>query len=886
MTMPSTTNKTAEKTLTPMMRQYIEIKDMHKDSILFYRMGDFYEMFLEDAVIASKALGIVLTSRNKNDDIPLCGVPYHSSEVYISKLIRAGYSVAICEQVGDPKAKGIVERKVVRTITQGTITNQSLIDEKENNFLVSIFSENREGKLGLSQLDISTGEFLVCELLGFKELEMQLSHIKPQEILLPCSLKGKQDFFMSLEKNESWVCRFVDDGLFELENNEILLKSFFKADRLKDLQCENMPNAVRAAGCALRYAQNTQKDSLGHITRLVIFNPSDYLVLDETTQRNLELTRNTQNNTKTGSLLWVLDKTKTPMGARRLKNWLLKPLQNCEEINRRLDGIEEIKNKHSLRENIRILLDKIKDIERIFSRVSIGQVTAKELIGLSASLEVLPGIEKHILDLQSHVYLELKSNWKNCEEIHDLINKYIVEDPPVSAKEGGFIKPGVDQKLDELRAIQTNGNAWMASFEQEERKRTGITSLKIKYNKVFGYFIEVTRANLKNVPSDYIRKQTTVNGERYITSKLKGMESEIISANDKIRVLELELFKDLIEKVSLEKEDILQATRNVSILDVILSLSQVALENGYSRPNINTSKLIEITDGRHPVLEQLSVETHFVANDTVLDGQQNRLMIITGPNMAGKSTYMRQVGLITIMAHIGCFVPAKKAKIGITDRVFTRVGASDNLLHGQSTFMVEMTETAQILRNATSKSLVILDEIGRGTSTFDGLSIAWAVAEELCREIKAKTLFATHYHELTELPETIKGAKNYKVDVSECDDEISFLYKVVLGGANESYGIAVAKLAGIPQAVLKRSKAILQTLEKEERINPLKNKPLKPVKTENTIDKIQSKQLLIFKDATNNNGLLEEIKSINLDMLTPIKALNKIAQWKEKAAKH
>jgi len=875
-----------EKKITPMMRQYNSIKKSYPDTILFFRMGDFYEMFMDDAVIGSKVLGITLTSRSKSENFPLCGIPYHASETYISKLIRAGHSVTICEQFGDPKTtKGIVDRRVVRTITPGTVVNPHLLEEKENNFLVSVVFDRQKNLVGIAQLDVSTGEFLASEFSDssdYRVLESELFRISPSEILIPTYMKAENGFWGKLAK-QNWKYSFVEDTSFAIKNSTERLKKFFKTDNLSDFGCE--PCAIQAAGCVLEYAQKTQQSALSHITTLQRFSPTDYMMLDEVTQRNLEITQSLVDKQKRGSLLWILDKTQTPMGGRLLKRWLLQPLRGTDAINYRLDSVEEVKNKHFLRESIRSCLEEIKDIERIFGRLALGHANPRDIHTLGNSFTGFPKVQEHLLCLESRLYKDIQKRWTNCQDIKNLIEKFIVEDPPIAAKEGGIIRSGVNTEVDKLRKIQKNGHNWIAEFERSERERTKINSLKVKFNKVFGYFIEVTRANLKNVPDDYIRKQTTVNGERYVTTKLKEMESEIISSSEKIKELEYEIFNWVREEIAKEHGKVLRATGNISTLDVIVSLAQTALENGYTRPKVHEGRTLFIKDGRHPVLEQIAEDTSFVPNDAVFREKEDRLMIITGPNMAGKSTFMRQVALIGLMAHLGSFVPAKEADIGVIDRIFTRVGASDNLLKGQSTFMVEMNETAQILKNATENSLVILDEIGRGTSTFDGLSIAWAVSEYLCENIQSKTLFATHYHELTELSSSMDGVVNYKVEAAEQNDNITFLYRVLPGGASKSYGIAVAKLAGIPDTVIKRSKSILNSLEQKYAHET--NEEPKTMLHAGMTARIPV-QLSLFKETSANapkDHLIDEINRVNLDKLTPIKALNKIAQWQEKIAK-
>lgn len=867
-------------TTTPLMRQYLEIKADYQDSVLFFRLGDFYEMFMEDAVLASRVLGITLTSRNKGDEnsVPLCGIPYHSSQGYIAKLIKAGHKVAICEQVEDPKeAKGIVKREVVKVVTPGLVTDMDTLDPKENNYLMAVIAGS--DCFGVAHVDITTGEFRVTEVDGLIQVESELGSLRPREVLLIDSDSGRQ-----LEKQLSAslvdvMCNFVPDWVCEQDYAEEQLKTFFGVSGLQSFGCQDLADAQVAAAAILFYLQQTQKDELRHIRSLQTYHTQSYMVLDETTRRNLELTATLKDGKKHGSLLGVLDRTVTAMGGRMLRQWVHYPLLDQAAILHRQQAVAELVDESLARMDIIEALDGVYDLERLNSKIAMASANAKDLVALRASLEKLPRIDDLLASFTSPYLKELRAQIDMLPELVSLLDEAIVEDPPFVLRDGGIIKDGYDADLDELRVISREGKGWIAALEQQERERTGIPSLKVKFNKVFGYFIEVTHRNLDRVPEDYQRKQTLTNAERFITPGLKEYESKVLNADERMVELEYSLFQKVRLKAAAEGPRVQRSADALAALDALLSLADLAHERNYCRPQIDDSGVLKIEAGRHPVVERMPLKEAFVPNDVELDTESNQLLIITGPNMAGKSTFMRQVALISLMAQIGCFVPAEKAHMGVVDRIFTRVGASDNLAKGESTFMVEMNETANILRHATSKSLIVLDEIGRGTSTFDGVSIAWAVAEYLHdnNELAAKTLFATHYHELTDLALTRKRIKNYNVAVKEWNDQIIFLRKIVAGGASRSYGIQVGRLAGLPDAVIARSKEILKNLEEGEYINSgvprlgeSKHKASKPPEP----------QLSLFNmdPATEVKLRLEQLDT---SVMTPLEALNTLDELKK-----
>ncbi len=801
--------------LTPMMRQYLKIKEKNKDAILLFRLGDFYEMFFEDAKVASRILQITLTSRKtgKGGRVPMCGVPYHAIDNYIARLVRAGHRVAICEQVEDPAlAKGIVKRETVRLITPGTVLTDTLLEEKKNNFLVALNKD--KDKLGLSLVDLSTGEFKLTQLKEREELHSELTRLSPSECLLPERLREDGSFMRNLGEEAQMLITYREDFSFLPETAYQTLTAHFHTHSLKGFGCEDLPLAIGAAGAIVDYLKETQKTALSHIAKLSVYSPSEFMVLDGATQRNLELIH-TLAGAKGASLLAILDETVTSMGGRKMRNWMLQPLLKAAKIKERQEAVEEFFNQSSCRNKVSRILKGFPDLERLSSRASCGLANARDLVALGNALRIIPEIKKEIAPCQSKLVKNLNANLETLDELTELISQAIVDEPPLTLREGRLIKEGYSEGLDELRKISREGSRWIANLQAKEIERTRVNSLKVRYNKVFGYYIEVTKPNLKLVPPDYIRKQTLVNAERFITPELKDYESRILGAEERMKDLEYKIFVEVREKVAKQSERIQTVADILATLDVLTGLAEVAVRNNYVRPEVNENYLISIKDGRHPVLEKV-LDDPFVPNDTLLGGEENQLLIITGPNMAGKSTYIRQIALIVLMAQMGSFLPVKEATIGVVDRIFTRVGALDELSRGMSTFMVEMTETANILNNATSKSLIVLDEIGRGTSTFDGISIAWAVAEYIHdkENLRAKTLFATHYHELTELSLTLPRVKNYNVAVREWNEEVIFLRKVVEGGSDRSYGIHVAKLAGLPREIIERAKDILAKLEK------------------------------------------------------------------------
>ena len=812
---------------TPAMKQYQNIKGDYPDSILFFRIGDFYEMFFDDAITASKALNITLTSRDKNKEnpVPMCGVPHHAVDIYIGRLIKKGFKVAVCEQMEDPKTvKGVVKREVIRVITPGTVLNPNLLGEKDNNFFVSLYPD--QNGYGIAVIDISTGDFRVAEFTDssgnshedlLKRIKNEFLKLEPKEILVPKSFLNNSDSkLQTLNSELSAAVNSCEDWVYDYEYAHKTLLSQFKTASLDGFGCENMPLAVSAAGAAIYYFKATQKSPLTHLYRISLLKSDEFMNLDFSTQRNLELTRRSYDGSKEGSLLGLLDLTVTSMGGRRLKEWLLKPLLNADKIKTRHDTVGKLKDSHRTREEIRDNLNKILDMERLTARITLSAANARDLIALKNSITPIKTIKGLLEKIPSEIFKGMLSEWDDLSDIEKLIDISIKDEPPLSLKDGGLIKDGYSKELDELRSISRDGKEWIVQMEGRERERTGIANLKVSYNKVFGYFIEITKKHLSKVPEGYVRKQTVATGERYISQELKEYEDKILGAEEKIKNIEYQIFEEIRKRIAEEGKRILKMAGIISEIDVLASLAEVASRYDYICPSINENDTIEIIDGRHPILERIIEGERFVPNDTCLDNHNNQIMIITGPNMAGKSTYMRQVALIVLMAQTGSFVPAREAKVGIVDRIFTRVGAQDYLQKGQSTFMVEMNETANILNNATSRSLIILDEIGRGTSTFDGISIAWSVVEYIHNNTKAKTLFATHYHELTELSITLDSVKNYNIAVKEWNDEIIFLRKIAVGSADKSYGIQVARLAGLPKEVIERAKEVLANLENKE----------------------------------------------------------------------
>ncbi|MEK6546508.1 MAG: DNA mismatch repair protein MutS [Nitrospinota bacterium] len=818
---------------TPAMRQYQTIKKDYPDSILFFRIGDFYEMFFEDALVASKALNITLTSRDKNKEnpVPMCGVPHHAVDIYIGRLIKKGFKVAVCEQMEDPKVvKGLVKREVIRVITPGTVLNPHLLGEKENNFFVSLYPD--KNGYGLAVIDISTGDFRVAEFSYssdiqqenvIKRIKNEFLKLEPKEVLMPKSFSEEQrgsiltsDIILFLQNELSAAVNYCEDRVYDYEYTYKMLLDQFKTISLDGFGCQDIPLAVSAAGAAIYYFRETQKSPLTHLYRMSLLRSDEHMNLDFSTQRNLELIRRNYDGSRDGSLLGLMDLTVTSMGGRKLKEWILKPLINIEKIKRRHDAVGSLKDSHKVRKDIRDNLNKVLDMERLTARITLSATNARDLIALKNSIIPLKKIRELLGEIpRGEIINEMLSNWDDLSDILELIDISINDDPPLSLKDGGLIKGGYNRELDEFRGVRRNGRDWIVGMEVAERERTGIANLKVGYNKVFGYYIEITKKHLSKVPANYIRKQTVATGERYISPELKEYEEKILGAEEKIKDIEYKIFEEIRKKIAAEGKRILSMAGILSEIDVLSTFAEIASIYNYTCPMVNDGDVVEIADGRHPILERIIEGERFIPNDACLDSN-NQIMIITGPNMAGKSTYMRQVALIVLMAQVGSFVPAREAKIGIVDRIFTRVGAQDYLQKGHSTFMVEMNETANILNNATSRSLIILDEIGRGTSTFDGISIAWSVVEYLHHNTRAKTLFATHYHELTELAMTLDRVKNYNVAVREWNEEIIFLRKIIEGGADKSYGIQVARLAGLPEEIIERAKEVLMNLENKE----------------------------------------------------------------------
>lgn len=873
--------------LTPMMKQYLSIKEQHPDSILFFRLGDFYEMFFEDAEKASRVLEITLTARDggNSSKIPMCGIPHHAADTYIAKLIEKGFRVAICEQVEDPRsAKGIVKREVTRVITPGTVTETSMLDELKYNFIMSIIKD--ELGYGISVAEVSTGYFAMSEITGkraFAELIDEISRLKPVECILPEEITVNTEMVRKLQTAFRFSVEFFTQSAFNYKNAYSLLTEHFGTCSLDGFGCENSKLGIKAAGGLLAYLKITQKSQLTHINRITPYTTDSYMLLDSATRRNLELAQTIRENQKKGSLLWVLDHTVTAMGARLLKVWIEQPLTDSLKIRERLDSVEELASNVFLISDVRKLLDRVYDLERLAGRIAYGTANARDLAALKSSFEILPDLNTAMENVHSPGIVSVSNSLDLMEDLHALIRDSIQDDPPFSLRDGGIVKTGYNDEVDKLRSASREGKTWIAALEAKERERTGIKSLKVGYNKIFGYYIEITRANFSSVPDDYIRKQTLANAERFITPELKEYENLILGAEDRLTQLEYDLFCEIRNLINKEVPRIQKCAEVISTLDVYQSLAKAAIENNYIKPAINSNGFIDIKAGRHPVVEKVLGSEPFIPNDTYLDGTDCRLDIITGPNMAGKSTYMRQVALISLMAQIGSFVPAEQADICIVDRIFTRVGASDDLSTGQSTFMVEMNEVANILNNATSQSLIILDEIGRGTSTFDGLSIAWAVAEYILdqKKIGAKTLFATHYHELTELADIFAGVQNHSIAVKEKGEDIIFLRKIVPGGADRSYGIQVARLAGLPNEVLVRAREVLHTLETTEDLSKGQREAAAARKT--NFQSAPNLQVSMFGDSMPDEPLAEEIMNMDILNLTPIEALNILYDLHKKA---
>ena len=870
-----------------MMVHYCQTKCAYKDSILFYRLGDFYEMFFEDAKTVSRELELTLTGKDcgLSERAPMCGIPYHAAETYINRLIDKGYKVAICEQVEDPKtAKGIVKREVTRVVTPGTNLNMQELDEGKNNYLMAIVCVGDH--FGVSTADITTGDCYVTEIDEERKLWDEINKFLPAEIICNDAflVSGvdvddlRNRLHISVFALESWY--FGDDLCKQT------LLEHFKISSLEGLGLADYDSGVIAAGSLFRYLLDTQKNTMEHMNKIIPYTTERYMVIDSSSRRNLELVETLREKQKRGSLLWVLDKTKTAMGARMLRSFVEQPLIDADAINERLDAVTELNMQAMLREEIREYLNPIYDLERLVSRISYRSANPRDLLAFKMSLEMIPHIKNLLANFTSPLLVRINEQMDGLEDLYTLLEASITEDPPLAVKEGGIIREGYNEQVDTYRNSKTQGKSWLAQLEAEEKEKTGIRNLKIKYNKVFGYYLEVTNSFKNLVPEYYTRKQTLTNAERYITPKLKELEDMILGAEDKLFALEYDLFCQVREELAAQIPRIQETAKAIAQLDVYASLSVVAQRNNYVRPTVNTKGVIDIKNGRHPVVEKMINNDMFIANDTYLDNGSKRVSVITGPNMAGKSTYMRQTALIVLMAQIGSFVPAEKAKIGVVDRIFTRVGASDDLASGQSTFMVEMTEVANILRNATAKSLLILDEIGRGTSTFDGLSIAWAVIEHISNTklLGAKTLFATHYHELTELEGKIPGVNNYCIAVKERGDDIVFLRKIVKGGADKSYGIQVAKLAGVPDSVLDRAKELVDELVHTDITSTFKDLAENSRKTKPQAvhyDEVDLEQISLF-DTVQDQDIIEELKNLDITMLTPMDAMNTLYRLQNK----
>lgn len=871
---------------TPMMQHYLKTHEEYKDCILFYRLGDFYEMFFDDAKVVSKELELTLTGKScgAEERAPMCGIPYHAAETYLTRLVKKGYKVAICEQVEDPKlAKGMVKREVTRVVTPGTTLNAQALDETKNNYIMCIAYIGDH--YGISSADITTGDYYVTEVDSERKLLDEVNKYQPTEII--CN----EAFYISgididdMKNRMGIVVYSLDAWYFSDETAQMTLKDHFKVRDLEGLGLADYDSGVIAAGALLKYLYETQKTTLSNLVAIHPYTTGKFMIIDSSTRRNLELVETLREKQKRGSLLWVLDKTRTAMGARTLRSFVEQPLIERAEIEERYDAIDEFNTNAITREEIREYLNPVYDLERLITRVTYQTANPRDLIAFRNSIHMLPPIKTLMSDFHSPLLKRLYEQLDTLDELYELIERSIAEEPPLTLHDGGILKEGYNEEVDRLRKAKTDGKSWLADLEAKEREKTGIKNLKIKYNKVFGYYLEVTNSFKDLVPDYFTRKQTLANAERFITPELKELEDVILGAEDKLIVLEYELFREVRQKVADEVVRIQKTAKAVAQIDVFASLATVAEQNNYCRPKLNEKGLIDIKDGRHPVVERMIQNEMFVANDTYLDNGSNRVSIITGPNMAGKSTYMRQSALIVLMAQIGSFVPAKSAKIGIVDRIFTRVGASDDLASGQSTFMVEMSEVANILRNATSNSLLILDEIGRGTSTFDGLSIAWAVVEHISnpRLLGAKTLFATHYHELTELEGKLNSVNNYCIAVKEKGDDIVFLRKIVKGGADKSYGIQVAKLAGVPDNVIERAKEIVEELSNNDITEIVQNisaegssKRSKP-----KLDEVDLEQISLL-DTMDNDTILNELKELDLSQMTPIEAMNKLYELQNK----
>ena len=867
---------------TPLMRQYQQVKAKYPDAILLFRMGDFFETFEEDAKITSRVLNITLTRRGNGaaGDVPLAGFPHHALEVYLPKLLQAGYRVAICEQMEDPKfARGIVKRDVIEVVTPGVAFSDKVINQKQNNFLAAIALPTPIATgtdiIGMSFIDVTTAEFYVSEF-PFKNLSDQIASISPSEILV--QKRDRDSLQQILSDRYKGIYTKIEDWVFNHDYGYELLINHFKTQTLKGFGIEEMTIGIVAAGVIMHYMQETQKENVIHIKKVVPHSVSEYINLDPSTRRNLEITTSLGERVE-GTLLWVLDKTRTPMGGRLLRRWVNYPLKNITTIQSRLDAIEEIINKKKIRENLSSELSHIGDLERLIARICTNRANPRELVALKSMLQKVEALKNLMKDVQSNDLEKIRNELIPLPSIIEVIGKAISDDPPIVIADGGVIKEGFSKELDEIRHIALHGKSWIANLQKIERERTGISSLKVGYNNIFGYYIEVTNTHKEKVPPNYIRKQTLANAERFITPELKEYEEKILNAEEKIIELETKLFNDIRSMITGEAEAIQNNSFNIAVLDCLVSLAEVANENKYVKPEVNETTKIEILGGRHPVIEKLLPPgEEYTPNDTIIDNEQNQILIITGPNMSGKSSYLRQVGLIVLLAQMGSFVPARSAKIGLVDRIYTRVGASDNIASGESTFLVEMHQAANIVNTATAKSLILLDEVGRGTSTFDGISIAWALTEYIHNRIGAKTLFATHYHELNELADLYQRIKNLKVEVREYGDKVIFLHKVVPGFADHSYGIQVAQMAGLPEEVTERAKNILSNLEGSElTLHDESDSKKKKPKGRIVPNEIQ---LTLFE--MKDDRLREEIRKIDIEKMTPLEALQKLAALKKK----
>lgn len=873
--------------LSPMMEQYVATKEKYKDCILFYRLGDFYEMFFDDAILASKELEITLTGKDcgMEERAPMCGIPFHAADTYINQLVKKGYKVAIGEQVEDPKlAKGLVKREVIRIVTPGTNLSSESLEESKNNYLMCISYVGKN--YGISVTDLSTGVFKTCQIQQAEKVVDEINKFQPSEVLYQAGVEQVEEIHAVCERLQVSHTE-APDYYFNLETDEETLKRQFHINSIEGLGLKDSPACVASCGALMQYLHETQMSSLSHINHIETYSVDSFMILDSATRRNLELTETLRDKQKRGSLLWVLDKTKTAMGARKLREFVEQPLLYKDAIEKRLDAIEAINKELIVREELREYLNTIYDLERLLTRIALKTANPRDLLAFKTSIQYLPDIYNLLRELPCERINEIYEDYDSLEDLYELLEQAIVEEPPVSIKEGGIFKQGYRDEIDELRLAKTECKTWLADLESKEREKTGIKGLKIKYNKVFDYYFEVTNSFKSLVPDYFIRKQTLVNAERFTTDELNTLSGKILGAEDKLYALEYDCYVELREKLAAALVRVQKMAGYIAELDALCSLAYVADKNNYVRPSLNTDGVIDIKGGRHPVVEKMLANDSFVENDTYLNNAESRISIITGPNMAGKSTYMRQTALITLMAQIGSFVPAESANIGLCDRIFTRVGASDDLASGQSTFMIEMNEVANILRNATKDSLLILDEIGRGTSTFDGLSIAWAVVEYIADPniLGAKTLFATHYHELTELEGKLSSVNNFCIAVQEEGDDIVFLRKIIKGGADRSYGIQVARLAGVPEPVLKRAREICNELIDSDITTKVKDIDIKPALSEQPkIKETRSsdyEQLSLFSSPVEMT-IANELKTMDLNNMTPIKAMLYLQELQER----